>query len=46
VLAVRGIAVDAASESRIQSETRQPTLERWAVAAREVERVTELFELE
>jgi hypothetical protein len=44
VLAVRGIAVDAASESRIRAETRVPTLERWSVAAREVEHVRELFE--
>jgi hypothetical protein len=43
ILELRGIAVDTASKSRIQSETRQSTLDRWAVAAREVERVAELF---
>jgi flagellar biosynthesis/type III secretory pathway protein FliH len=45
MLEVRGIAVDAASKSRIQTEKRTSTLERWASAAREVEHVTELFEL-
>lgn len=46
VLEVRGIFVDAASEFRIKAETHQPTLERWAIAARAAQRVTELFDLQ
>jgi hypothetical protein len=46
VLEVRNVAVDTASESRIRAEKKVRTLERWAVAAREVGQVTELFELE
>jgi hypothetical protein len=45
MLDVRGISVDPASKTRIESAT-LPTLERWAPASREVTRVSELFELE
>lgn len=44
VLDVRGLAVDAASTDRIRAERALPTLERWAIEAREVTRVSQLFE--
>jgi hypothetical protein len=44
VLEVRNVAVDTASEAQIRAEEKLPTLERWAVAARKVERASELFE--
>jgi hypothetical protein len=44
VLEVRGIVTDATSIARIRAEQRLPTLERWAAAAREVHRASELFE--
>jgi hypothetical protein len=43
VLEVRGISVDASSIDRIRAEQALPTLERWAAAAREVNRASELF---
>jgi hypothetical protein len=45
VLEVRGIAVDAASRARIRAEPALPTLERWAIAAREITQISQLFEL-
>jgi GNAT superfamily N-acetyltransferase len=45
VLDVRGIAVDAANTARIRAERALPTLERWAAEAREVTKVSQLFEL-
>jgi hypothetical protein len=45
VLEVRGIAVDAASRARIRAEPALPTLERWAIAAREITEISQLFEL-
>jgi hypothetical protein len=45
VLDVRGVAVDAASMARIRAERALPTLERWAVQAREVTKVSQLFKL-
>lgn len=44
VLEVRGLAVDAASKRRIRAERALPTLERWAVEARTVTRVSQLFD--
>jgi hypothetical protein len=46
VLEVRGIAIDPSSAARIRAEQTLRTLERWAAAAREVTRVSALFELE
>jgi hypothetical protein len=45
ILELRGVKVDTASQSRIKSEKQPSTLERWVAAAREVERVAELFDL-
>jgi GNAT superfamily N-acetyltransferase len=45
VLDVRGIAVDPTSAARIRAEQALPTLERWALAVREVPRASALFEL-
>ena len=45
ILELRGIRVDRASAARIRSETSPSILRRWAAAAREVNRVSELFEL-
>jgi hypothetical protein len=46
VLEARGIAVDADAVAHILAEQALPTLERWALAAREVTQVAQLFELE
>jgi GNAT superfamily N-acetyltransferase len=43
VLDVRGIAVDATSMARLRAEQALPTLERWAIEAREVTQVSQLF---
>jgi hypothetical protein len=45
VLDVRGVDVDPTSAARIRAEQSLPILERWAIAAREVGRVAELFDL-
>jgi hypothetical protein len=46
VLELRGVAVDPISVDRIRAEESLPTLERWAIVAREVGRVSELFDLQ
>jgi hypothetical protein len=46
VLDVRGVAVDPVSAARIRAEQSLPTLERWTVAAREIGRISELFDLQ
>lgn len=44
ILEVRGVAVDRDSAARIRAETSLEILERWAVAAKEVQQVSELFD--
>jgi hypothetical protein len=46
VLDVRGVAVDPVSAARIRAEQSLPILERWSVAAREIGRISELFDLQ